>query len=142
MSIELYLLPFEGFGLKQYSFSILRLCGFDAGHNSGLYNELEILCSEARERKQFVPNNFASYLCCNKDYEEPHYGTTIRDELDNRLVYVFVKDLLELEKLHNNYYGNIIAQEKNIYINRERALATMSYLKQLPKDRKVALYWM
>lgn len=143
MSIELYLLPFEGFKQKQFSHSILRLCGFNhyngefnAERDPELYDKLAILSLKAKGGKQFVPSGFASYLSYDEEHEEAHYGLTLKDSYENQLIYVFVKDLLELEKDHSDYYKDL---ENNVY--KERALATMSYLKQLPKNRRIALYW-
>ncbi len=135
MTTDLYILPFEGFEDNQYSNSVLRLCGFDATDIlSELYKVLSELTDKAKENNQFVPERFLSHL--GRDHNGNHcYG-----EAKYPLPYVFVKDLLELEELHKEYYKEDDNPDP-FYIQKERALGTMTYLKTLPKNRRIALYW-
>ena len=168
MTIELVLLPFEGVKGVQYSHSILRLCGFvqsvdvsieniefmesiekiySSVHfyepneiSKQLHTKLKELTEKSINNKQYVPKDFTSHLCPDVDeetgFEECHYGETTIDPYGDPIVYVFVKDLLELEELHREYY-----KDEEQHINKEKALATMAYIKTLPKNRKIALYW-
>ena len=131
MSKDLMILPFEG---DNYSGSVLRLCGFDcSAYLSELSKKLGELREKAKENNQFVPDRFTSHLCVDDIDKGLQYGVT------KDLVYVFAKDLVELEDIHKEYYKE--EDDKNIVytFNKERALATMMYLKTLPKNRKIAL---
>lgn len=134
MTTDLLLLPFEGFENHQYSNTVLRLCGFDLSDDlCELHKRLAELTNKAKENKQFVPDNFCSHLSFDleKDY---HYG------IITGIVYIFVRDLLELEELHREYYKEDDS-DPDPYIDKEKALGTMAYLKTLPKNRKIALFW-
>ncbi len=132
MSEDLMILPFEG---SHYSHSVLRLCGFSGnGYASELAKKLGELREKAKKNDQFVPDIFTSYLCLDDDNKDYYYGIT------KDLVYVFAKDLVELENIHKEYYKED-DDDPDPYFNRERALGTMAYLKTLPKDRKIALYY-
>ncbi len=141
MSRNLTLLPFEGFKESQFSHSILRLCGFSGGWLCcELHNKLEDLTTKAEENKQFVPNHFSTYISMENDEsgcEDAHYGVTKRNSYGDPLVYIFVRDLLELEELHKEYYK----YDGDFSIDKEKALGTMAYIKTLPENRRIALYW-
>ncbi len=144
MTKELILLPFEGSETVKFSVNfshtVLRLCGFVQSVDSNIGNKLRKITEKAIQNKQYVPKDFTSYLCGDVDeetgFEELHYGETIIDPYGDPIVYVFVKDLLELEELHREYY-----KHEEHHINKEKALGTMAYIKTLPKNRKIALYW-
>ncbi len=98
MCNQLMILPFEG---NDHSNSVLRLYGF-AGDDylSKLCEKIYKLRENAEENNQFVPDDFCSHLSFvdNDDDKDCYYGIT------NGLIYVFAKDLVELENIHKEYY--------------------------------------
>jgi len=135
MPTDVYTLPFEGINDHQRSHSVLRFCGFVGSIILDEFGKKLIeLIEKAKENNQFVPERFYTHF----GYEhgkEYFYG-----EAEYPLPYVFVRDLLELEKLHGEYYKE--EDDDPIYcINKEKALGTMGYLKTLPKNRRIAIYW-
>lgn len=136
MSSEIMLLPFEGDRRFQCSNTILRLCGFAGDYREdGLFRSLIKLREKAEKNYQFVPDGFTSHLSMEIDeetgYDGVHYGVI------SGIIYVIVRDLLELEDLHKEYYKGCDSDN----IEKEKALATMAYIKTLPENRKIALSW-
>ena len=125
------LLPFFECGEHSYSHTVLQF-GNVSSIPELLYR-LEELTKKAMKNNQFVPKMFGTYLSLDSEGNSC-YGDTTKDRYGKPLIYVFVEDLLKLEKIHSEFHrGNNSFDE--------RALATMSYLKKLPKNRRVALYW-
>ena len=133
MSQYFMILPFDG---DHYSHTVLRLCGFSgASYTSELAKELGKLRENAEKNNQFVPKEFTSHMCIDSDEKDYYYGIT------NNLIYVFAKDLVELEDIHKEYYKEDDDVKDGVYcFNKEQALGTMSYIKTLPENRKIAIY--
>jgi len=122
MPIRLKLLPIFG-GIRDfnnYSHSII-----ECAERSELAGEIE---SVAREKGKIVPNDFTSYLSRDDNYEEPHYGKTLEDCYGSPLRYLDVKELLQFSD-HKYVLDN--------YKNR----AVWAYLKELPEDTKIVVYF-
>lgn len=75
-----------------------------------------------------VPEKFRSYRGTNDDFDETCYGLTIRDCYDSPVKYTTAKHLLTL-------YNRPAVRDN--HTNR----AIWAYLKELPLDWKIALYW-
>jgi len=122
MPIGLKLLPIFG-GIRDsfiFSHSII-----ECAERSKLAGEIEEM---AREKGHIVPGDFTSYLSRDDNYEEPHYGKTLEDCYGAPLYYVNVNDLLQFSK-HEAVLDN--------YKNR----AVWAYLRELPKDTEIALFF-
>lgn len=75
-----------------------------------------------------VPPDFNSYLSRGEGNEEPHYGKTCWTPYGDPVKYVKVKDLLKFQYCDDVIYN---------FLNR----AVWAYLKELPKDTRIALFW-
>lgn len=113
----------------------LRLLPFDADLNNNYYSHTVLDCqrrwelwNEINKLEQYpVPDNFTSfsaYLDCG----HTGYGITIETPYGMRLKYVLVQHLCKLKD-----YPGVIDNFKN--------RAIWAYLKELPLQTKVALYW-
>jgi len=83
-------------------------------------------CEDCFEK--LVPDDFTSYISKNDKYDEPHYGKTLEDFYGEPLRYLDVKDLLQFSN-HEYVLDN--------YKNR----AVWAYLKELPEDTKIVLFF-
>jgi len=75
-----------------------------------------------------VPPDFDSYLSRGEGNEESHYGETCWTPYGDPVKYVRVKDLLKFRYCNEVY---------DYFLNR----AVWAYLKELPEDIKIALFW-
>jgi hypothetical protein len=76
-----------------------------------------------------VPKGFSSFVSREgEDCEEPHYGETTTTPYGETLNWVFVNKLSELAE-----HPDVKDNHKNI--------AIWAYLKCLPDNTKIALYW-
>lgn len=82
----------------------------------------------AREKGKVVPADFTSYLSVDENYEEPHYGSTLKDRYGDPIYYV---DVLELLQFSDHKYV------KDNYKNK----AVWAYLEELPEGTKIALFF-
>ncbi len=114
MGLHLTLLPFWG---KDFSDTLLRCVD-----RRELFEEIKKLTAER------VPTYFESHLSSEKDIETTHYGNTQSDQYGDILTCLTVAELLKLAA-HEAVLDNSV--------NR----AIWAYIKELPSDTKVALYW-
>lgn len=118
MGLDLTLLPFEAdYGDWGFSHSVLNL------ERRG-----ELLDEILELRAHPVPLNFGTFLCRDDAYEEPHYGNTQETPYGEPLQWVRVTSLRDLS-------------ERRGVIDNCQNRAVWAYLKELPNDAKVALYW-
>lgn len=111
MSLDLKLLPFDHDDGK-FPFSHTVLRTY-GGYELG---EKLSKCNQLP-----VPERFSSYLSRNDDYEESHYGETIETPYGERLTYTTAEEILKAVP--------------------ENHPAAWAYLKALPPQTKVALFW-
>jgi hypothetical protein len=120
MGLDLALLPFEAERDEWgFSHSILQ-CERD----QLLFDHISNISGES------VPKRFATYLCSDDAYEEPHYGNTQRTPYDEPLTWVRVEELIDA---YNAAYLHDTPHPRN--------RAVWSYLSALPARTKIALYW-
>jgi len=119
MGLDLTLLPYWS-ETAHFSHCVLEL-----GRRSGLFERIQEI--EAKFGKE-VSEGFDSYLSRDDTYEESHYGITIKDPYGGKVRYLNVRHLLRFK------YNEGV---KNHYKNK----AVWAYLKELPRNLKVALFW-
>lgn len=123
MGIDLTLLPIDcenDTGTWGYSHTVLS-----CERAGKLWGELYML--EKRDG-QPVPESFTTYLSRDDKYEEPHYGQTTKDAYGEPVRALPAKALMR--------YANHLGVK-----DQARNRAVWSYLKALPPETKVALYW-
>lgn len=121
MGVDLTLLPFDcDYDDLSYSHVVLNL-----ERRGDLWTPIQRL-EDANQRR--VPERFMSYLSRDEEYEEPHYGRTTETPYGDPLLYVTSAELLTLSE-----HEGVTDNAKN--------RATWAYLRELPKETKVALYW-
>ena len=122
MGVDLKLLPIFSrmSGTKWLSHSVIEL-----QRKSELFEKIIEI-----EKKVgiLVPPDFTSYLSRGEGNEEPHYGETCWTPYGDPVRYVRVKDLLKFQYCDDVMYD---------FLNR----AVWAYLKELPKDTRIALFW-
>ncbi len=114
MGLHLTLLPFWG---NDFSDTVLHCVD-----RCNLFEEIQKLPTER------VPQYFESHLSREKDIETTHYGDTQSDGYGDTLNAVTVLQLLSLAS-HEAVLDN--------FVNR----AIWAYIKELPSETKVAIYW-
>lgn len=131
MGTDLILLPFDG-DIDELAFShtILPL-----ERRIELFKEIDKL---AQIKGVPVPKDFNSYLSREPieiqsspvDIETTHYGRTMNDSYDATLLYVKVSELMSPSII---YHQGV----KDNWKNR----AVWGFLRELPPNTKIALYW-
>ena len=92
-------------------------------------NELfEPLLELEKKKGRDVPEKFNTFRSRDDKYEESHYGPTVDTPYGDPLKCVYVKDLLPFAE-HEGVRDN--------WKNR----AVWAYLREMPPDEKIALYW-
>lgn len=118
MSLDLTLIPVEhDDGRWGYGHTVLRM---DAA------NYIHDLIERFNLRETDPPDKFNTYLSRDDKYEEPHYGETNEDPYGEPLRCVRAGDLGALV-LHEN----VTARDRAVW----------AYIRQLPPETKIALYW-
>lgn len=121
MRLYLALLPFDAdHGEWGFSHTILSL-----ERRSELFDAILKL---EEERGQPVPEEFGTYLCRDDEYEEAHYGNTQGTPYGEQLMWVSAGGLMGF-----GWHESISETPKND--------AAWAYLRALPPQTKVALYW-
>jgi hypothetical protein len=116
MGIDLTLLPFYS-ETAEFSHTVLNLGRHYKLHEK--INELNMLD---------VSEEFTSYVSRDDQWEDTHYGLTLKDPYGNRVKYTTIKELLKVKDF---------VDKSDSYRNR----AAWAYLKELPENIKVALFW-
>lgn len=120
MGLDLALLPFDfEHEILSYSHSVLS-----CERRSALFRAIATHCLS--DQKQ-VPSNFASYLGRGEN-EEHAYGKTLETPYGDPLFHVSVENLLRVSS-----HKDVLDNSKN--------RAIWAYLKELPPETRVALYW-
>ena len=118
MGIDLILLPVDHYDQNWgYAHSLLSV-----NRSSNLFDKIRKLPSFD------VPKDFSSYTSRDGKFEEPHYGNTIEDCYGDKVKFVEVKSLLKFK-----HHRDVRDSGKNS--------AIWAYLKELPENTKIALYW-
>jgi hypothetical protein len=118
MGLDLRLLPFEGSKEVPYSHSILS-CGRD----ERVFEQIQNI---QKNSGLLVPDDFKTFVSTSDD-TEAHYGETLGTPYGEDLFYVTVHELVTEVKLPEDTHF--------------RTKAVWAYLKELPPDTKVALFW-
>ncbi len=113
MSLHLTLLPIVGINELITSRTNFLTCERD----NYLFEQIDQIISSP------VPPDFKSFYSTEDCYYE--YGSLTKDGFDEELNYIFVKELLKLKPLSESQTNKAI----------------WAYLKQLPPEGKIALYW-
>lgn len=117
MSVNLTLLPFDHDGGESWSFSHTVL---QAGDNRDLHDQIQKL------NQLPVSADFTSYVSHDDAYEESHYGKTTKDPYGDQVRYTTAGELLTIDSK---------------FIDWHRPKAVWAYLRELPANAKVALFW-
>jgi len=122
VGLDLSILPFEADTPNIcYSHSILR-----CSREGPLFDEIMAI---EKQHGKVVPEGFTSYLCRDKTpegFEEPHYGRTRKTPYGDELKYITVAQFLTLEELDDL---------------QPPTSGVVAYLRELPLETKIALYW-
>jgi hypothetical protein len=114
MGVDLRLLPFDyDGGSSAYSHQILT---YDGTYD--FYDEINKL------PQMPVPKSFHTFCSRDEAYEESRYGNTQETPYGERVKFVLAGDLVKIES------GNW-----------PQARATRAFLRELPPETKVALFW-
>ena len=120
MGVDLDLLPFgDELGTPDFSKTVL-----DVGRFSKLFEEIEKLPTEP------IPANFESYVSRDNDkkYQVSHWGPTKENGYGAPMMCTTARDLLTL------------ARNEHVRFNPKNR-AVWGYLRNLPRNTKIALYW-
>lgn len=120
MGIDLKLLPFDAESMAvSFSHSVINVT-----RSRQLFEEISKIPAHP------VPDNFSSFLGkpCDGDCGERHYGKTVEDPYGGRVSWLYAIELIQFDD-HPHV--------KEDWRNR----AVWAYLKALPAETKVALYW-
>lgn len=121
MGVDLKLLPVdhenEDFAFSHTVLSMAR----DSKLFKWIENRIEV---------EPAPKRFQTYVSCNDEFSEPHYGTTNEDRYGQSVRTTSAKELRKAIMLFENQ-NNLATKNK----------AVLSYLRELDEDQKVALFW-
>jgi len=118
----------EGMGLD---LKLLPVCGKDLDYSHVVLDMVR--CKELFEALMQLPSRdilptFDTFLCRDGEYEEEHYGNTQEDAYGERLQMVAVRELLRFVD-----HPGVYEEPQN--------RAVWAYLRELPEESMIALYW-
>ena len=119
MGLDLTLLPFYSEDMEiPFSHDVIQL--------SRNYELFDIINAVEKQFGRDVPENFTSYVSRDDKYEDIHYGITATTSYGDSLKYVKAKDLWKVMGFENLSWRN---------------KAVIAYLRELPENLNIALYW-
>lgn len=131
MGINIYLFPMYSKYSDRFSYATLWFCDFHFGFNEiNLYKRLTKLTKRALSKKQVVSKDFYNFYIFAMKYEHENFE-------QEELTYVYAKELKLLEDALKERYEHYDESE----FEKINSSATLEYIKKLPDDWKVIIYW-